>query len=136
IQATSLAADQAASDIAAAHPTGEPWKVDGRSWHLEQRCSARTKPIVEAASDIITNAVPEANGPDWGQKRYISWRADNRIWTVISPHRTTVWLAFNGVQLSVEEIGDALGFERHGSNWRSSAGSFVKTNWRGQPGIH
>ena len=122
------------------HPTGEPWKLDGRKWHLEQRCSPTTRPILEAVVDTVSKAVTEAKGPDYGQRNYISWMAGARNWAIARGHRTTVWLTFNGVALTPDDIGRVLGFEqgptRDELRWKSPAGSYVTTNWRGQAGVH
>jgi hypothetical protein len=51
----------------------KPWKRDGMAWHLEQRCSAHTRPIVERFVGLIDAAEPEAHGPKWDRKYYVSW---------------------------------------------------------------
>jgi len=71
----------------------KPWLIDGQAWHLEQRCSPQGREIVERLVELIGEAVPEANGPSWTQKLYISWRFGNKIWASVgtgSPNRASL----------------------------------------------
>jgi alkylated DNA nucleotide flippase Atl1 len=117
---------------------GEPWKTNGRSWHLEKRSSATTRPITEGVVDLITAAVPDADGPDWGQRRYISWKADGRIWLAVIPRQSAVWVEFSHSNKQPADIASELGYvpvHGHGSaRWVSPNGTaHVRVSWRGRP---
>jgi hypothetical protein len=57
-----------------ASSSDKPWLADGQRWHLEQRCSPKGREIVERLVDIVGAAAPEAEGPSWNQKSYVSWK--------------------------------------------------------------
>ena len=91
----------------------KPWLKDGQRWHLEQRCSPQGRQIVERLLHLIAEAVPDADGPHWGQKFYISWKAGNRIWAAIgtdSPNRARLDLTRSpvGQTVAAERLGYAL----------------------------
>ena len=89
----------------------KPWLIDGQTWHLEQRCSPQGRELVERLVDLIGAAAPEASGPNWAQKFYISWKHGNRIWAAIdtgSPNRAR--LDFD-LSLSHDEVADLLGYD-------------------------
>ncbi len=88
----------------------KPWLIDGQAWHLEQRCSPQGREIVERLVELIGVAVPEANGPNWAQKFYISWKYGNRIWATVgtgSPNRAR--LDFD-LSASHEDVAEQLGY--------------------------
>lgn len=89
-----------------------PWLRDGEAWHLQQRASARGRQIIEALVAMFGEAVPEADGPNWGQKFYISWKYAGHIWATIStgsPHVERVHL--KGLEVNAEEAAQRLGWE-------------------------
>jgi alkylated DNA nucleotide flippase Atl1 len=108
----------------------EPWIVDGRSWHLDQRCSAKTRSILEALVAIVGTAVPEADGPRWGQKHYVAWEfGGHRRWVRISTWPS--WLMFRlRTTQPAAEVADRLGlaFVPEGTtpSWASNGPSLVQ----------
>lgn len=56
----------------------QPWLRDGQAWHLEQRCSPKGREILERLVELIGEALPDAEGPNWNQKHYVSWKATTR----------------------------------------------------------
>lgn len=56
------------------------WLRDGRAWHLEHQLAANGRAIVEAVVELLAEAVPEADGPHFGQKQYIAWRQGPKNW--------------------------------------------------------
>ena len=66
-------------------PRGEvsrPWKTDGKSWHLDRRCSASTRAMLLKLNDLIRDNL-EVDGPRWNQKFYVSYRVDSGIWLAV-----------------------------------------------------
>ncbi len=60
-----------------------PWKTNGRSWHLDKRCSPITKEMLLKVDEIIRDNL-DVEGPEWGQKYYVSYKVGNNIWFRIS----------------------------------------------------
>jgi hypothetical protein len=60
-------------------PEGAPWITDGKSWHLEKRCSIRTKEIFIRLDKIIQENF-DVEGPRWNQKHYVAYRVNNYNW--------------------------------------------------------
>ena len=86
----------------------DPWRADGQAWHLEQNCSAKTRPIVESLVGIIAEAVPELDGPYWNQRYYVSWKAGGRIWLSMHTRTAWIWLELNEPCRSPEEVAAEL----------------------------
>jgi len=77
-------------------PRGEgaqPWITDGKSWHLEKRCSTKTKDILIRLDEIIRSNF-EVDGPRWNQKFYVAYRVGNYNWLCIYTHPTALVLEF------------------------------------------
>ena len=88
----------------------QPWITDGKSWHLEKRCSAKTKDILTRLDDIIRNNL-EVDGPRWNQKFYVAYRVGNYNWLCISTRSTILGLDFS-VRVGAfqpEDIAQRLG---------------------------
>lgn len=60
----------------------QPWMVDGRTWHLEKKCSPQTRKILELLDDVIRDNF-EVDGPNWNQKTYVSYKLKNYNWIVV-----------------------------------------------------
>ena len=89
-----------------------PWRADGEKWHKEQRASAAGRVIIEALVDVIEEAAPEASGPNWNQKFYISWKHGSHLWTTISTGSPNVeYLHLKGLDLTPAEVAERLGWE-------------------------
>ncbi|MCP2519534.1 hypothetical protein NLC26_00295 [Candidatus Aminicenantes bacterium AC-708-M15] len=61
---------------------GQPWITDGKTWHLEKRCSPKTKEILLKLDDLIRDNF-EVDGPRWNQKFYVAYRVGNYNWLAI-----------------------------------------------------
>jgi len=70
------------SDTGKIKPDGSPWLTDGRSWHLEKRCSPKTKEVFLRLAQIIQENF-EVEGPRWNQKHYVSYRVNNYNWLAV-----------------------------------------------------
>lgn len=89
-----------------------PWLTDGERWHLEQRASNAGREIIERLVQLINSAVPEADGPNWNQKQYISWKKHNRRWADITTSSPNVaYLNVKGITLSHADAAQRLGWD-------------------------
>lgn len=68
------------------------WVADGKTWHLDKRCSQQTREMVLQIDDIIKDNF-EVDGPRWNQKFYIAYRVGNYNWLMISTHPKMLLLA-------------------------------------------
>ena len=91
----------------------KPWLRNGEQWHLEQRASQHGRLIIEAVVALVTRAAPEASGPHWRQKYYISWKdPTNRIWAKIHTGSPNVeYLIIKNCPFSAENAALALEWE-------------------------
>ena len=53
--------------------------TDGKGWHLEKRCSPKTKEMFILLDKIVQDNF-ELDGPNWNQKHYVSYRISNFNW--------------------------------------------------------
>jgi hypothetical protein len=90
--------------------TDKPWLVDGQQWHLEQHCSARGRKVVEALVELVGSAVPEADGPNWNQKQYVSWKAGTKNWIYMGTQANQATLDIGGFNAGPAEVADLLHF--------------------------
>jgi hypothetical protein len=88
----------------------KPWLVDGQQWHLEQRCSAKGRKIVEALVDLIAAAVPDAQGPNWNQKQYVSWKAGAKNWIGLGTGANQATVDISGFSVGAGAVAEQLGF--------------------------
>lgn len=61
-------------------PADEPWKRDGRRWHLEERANEDTAVVIQRLIEALSE-IEELEGPHWEQKFYIAFRigGTNRV---------------------------------------------------------
>jgi len=71
----------------------DPWVADGKTWHLEKRCSPRTREMLLKLDDIIQDNF-EVDGPRWNQKGYVAYRIGNYNWLAINTHPTALVAEF------------------------------------------
>jgi len=67
------------------------WLEDGRNWHLEKRCSPKTKELFLKLNEIILDNL-EVDGPRWGQKYYVAYRVSNTNWLSVETKSTMLRL--------------------------------------------
>ena len=91
-----------------------PWLTDGKSWHLEKRCSAKTRDIFIKLDEIISSKF-EVDGPRWNQKFYVAYRVGNYNWLIIDTHSTTLILSFfvRAAAFRSEDIAQRLGIAEY-----------------------
>lgn len=99
-----------------------PWVTDGESWHLEKRCSPKTREIFLQLSSIIRSLPDiEVDGPRWNQKFYIAYKVGNYNWLTIYTRSTILSLDFmvKAGAFKSEDLAKRLGITEY-----DSAGSF------------
>lgn len=77
-------------------PRGESsglWITDGRTWHLEKRCSSKTKEMLLALDDVIRDNFI-VDGPRWNQKFYVAYRIGNYNWISVHTHSSALVVDF------------------------------------------
>ena len=70
------------ADTGRMRPEGTPWVVDGKKWHLEKRCSSKTRVLFEKLDKILQDNF-ELEGPRWNQKYYVAYRVNNYHWLTV-----------------------------------------------------
>lgn len=88
------------------------WKRDGRSWHLEQQLASDGRAVVEYLMRLVAQAVPDADGPRYEQKNYITWRRAGRNWIrcyTDNPHQAAL-MVYGLDDAEPDEVAQRLGF--------------------------
>jgi len=67
------------------------WLSDGKTWHLEKRCSPKTKEMFLQIDDLVRDNF-EVDGPRWGQKSYVAYRIGNYNWLTVKTSSVTLRL--------------------------------------------
>ncbi len=88
----------------------EPWKSDGRTWHLNEVSS-------EAAAELLEEVVAAfaeieiLNGPHWGQKQYVSFKQDRKNRVIARTQKTLFNVEIYDVpagKVDTEELANSL----------------------------
>lgn len=89
---------------------GAPWVTDGRAWHLEKRCSPRTRDMLLTLDMILQDRL-EIDGLRWNQKHYVAYRVGNYNWLTITTTPSTLRLDFlvKAGAFKADEIAEKLG---------------------------
>ena len=87
-----------------------PWLLDGQKWHLDKRCSPRTREMLLKLDKLIQENV-EVDGPGWGQKHYIAYRVNNFNWLCVntSPSALTLDLCVKPGSFESRQLAERLG---------------------------
>jgi hypothetical protein len=89
----------------------EPWKVDGKSWHLDKKLNDDTADHLREIVEVLGN-VESLDGPHWGQKQYVSFKQDRKN-RVIARTRTEVFKVeiydISTDEINVEGLADSVG---------------------------
>ncbi len=70
-----------------------PWITDGKTWHLDKRCSPKTREMLLKLDDLIRDHL-QVDGPRWNQKFYVAYRVRNFNWLAIDTRSTALRLRF------------------------------------------
>lgn len=89
-----------------------PWIEDGKTWHLDRRCSPKTRAMLLRLDDIVRDNLA-VDGPRWSQKLYVSYRIHNRNWLAVRTRSSLLRLDFLVRKDSFvqEELAERLGVE-------------------------
>ncbi|MGC9385250.1 MAG: hypothetical protein ACP5D6_11680 [Kosmotogaceae bacterium] len=92
--------------------TSRPWIVNGKRWHLENRCKPTTKEMLLKLNDIVPDNF-DVEGPRWNQKDYVAYRIGNYNWLSIETHANLLKLRFlvKAGSFDQNEIAEKLGIE-------------------------
>lgn len=93
--------------------SGPPWVSDGRTWHLEKRCSVKTCEMFLQLDDLLGDNL-ELEGPRWNQKHYVSYRVNNYNWLAVITGSKTLRLDFllKKGALQADHVAEMLGVEK------------------------
>lgn len=94
-------------------PERQPWSTDGRIWHLEKRCSPKTKEMLLLLNQVVQDEF-EIEGPRWSQKYYVAYPVNNYNWLCIHTKPRVLVLDFivkAGV-FKTDELAKRLGVEK------------------------
>ena len=81
------------TEVGRSRPERTPWITDGKSWHLEKRCSIETKELF-ILLDKILNEHLALDGPTWNQKYYVAYRVNNYNWLCVQTRPKFLLLDF------------------------------------------
>lgn len=96
--------------VGKSRPDTTPWRTDGKTWHLEKRCSEQSRTRLLALNELILDTL-ELDGPSWDQKLYVAYRFANRNWlTVITgAERLRVEIRVESGAFDAASLADRLG---------------------------
>lgn len=88
------------------------WLTDGRKWHLDKRCSIKTKKLLLRLDEIIRENI-DVDGPSWNQRLYIAYKMSNLSWPIIQTQAGMLRLKINVPKNSYnqKELAERLGVE-------------------------
>lgn len=89
----------------------EPWKEDGRSWHLNERSNGQTAKLLENLIASLED-LEFLDGPEWGQKHYVSFVKERKRRIAIRTKRTLLHVDLYDIStasLSKEDLSTTLG---------------------------
>jgi hypothetical protein len=89
----------------------EPWKEDGRSWHLNERSDEPTAELLESLTAVLEE-LEFLDGPEWGQKHYVSFVQGRKRRIEIRTKRTLFHVDLYDVtpdSVSAESLSNQLG---------------------------
>jgi len=92
---------------------GQPWTIDGKTWHLEKRCSPKTKGMLLLLDQVLQEEF-DLDGPRWSQKYYIAYSVNNYNWLCINTKPRSLVLDFyvRAGAFRTEELAKRLGIEQ------------------------
>lgn len=89
----------------------EPWKDDGRGWHLEEVSNEETAALLEDVVAALAD-IEFLDGPDWGQKQYLSFKQDRKNRVIVRSQKTLFNLEIYDVSteaIDVDALAETLG---------------------------
>ena len=95
----------------ASAPVSQPWRTDGRNWHLDRQCSKNTRDVLLKLDDLVQEHFDVETS--WNQKLYVAYRVRNYNWIRIGTRANLLWLdisAKNGT-FDQQELAHELGVQ-------------------------
>lgn len=91
----------------------QPWTTDGKSWHLEKRCSPKTKEMLLLLDQIVQDEF-DIEGPRWSQKYYVAYPVNNYNWLNIhtKPRFLVIDILVKAGVFKTDELAKRLGVEK------------------------
>ncbi|WP_367996075.1 hypothetical protein [Haloferax volcanii] len=89
----------------------EPWKEDGRSWHLDERSNEITANLLERVTATLEE-LEFLDGPEWGQKHYVSFVQGRKRRIAIRTKRTLFHIDIYDIDpatIDVTELSERVG---------------------------
>ena len=98
-------------------PEVQPWLTDGKTWHLEKRCSPKTKEILLLLDQVILEEFG-IEGPRWSQKYYVAYPVNDFNWLCVITKPRFLLLDFivKAGAFKTEELAKRLGVEKFDSD--------------------
>jgi len=95
-----------------------PWVVDGERWHLHERCKKPGRELLLAIIEQVKKRFPEASGPHWSQKAYVSFKLGNAIWLylITQAQQATLNIPVAPGEWRKDELASRLGIASFASN--------------------
>ncbi|MFP9192157.1 hypothetical protein ACLI4Q_10940 [Natrialbaceae archaeon A-CW1-1] len=81
----------------------QPWKDDGRDWHLHERTNTEAGDLLEKVVEALGD-IEFLDGPEWGQKHYLSFKRDRKRRIALRTKRTLFHVDIYDVDLDVVDI--------------------------------
>lgn len=89
----------------------EPWKEDGKAWHLQETTDEQTGELLEKVISALQE-LEFLDGPEWGQKHYVSFKQGRKRRIAIRTNRTLFHVDLYDINpdlLQSENISNTLG---------------------------
>ncbi len=101
------------ADTGRIRPEGAPWVVDGKEWHLQKRCSSKTREVFEKLNKILQDNFA-IDGPRWNQKYYVAYRVNNYNWLAVitTPNILRLHFLVKAGSLKADDIAKQLGIAK------------------------
>jgi len=90
----------------------KPWKEDGQAWHLERRCNASSRAMLQSLVAALEQ-ISELEGPNWSQKYYISYHTGAAVGLTIEtgPKVLVVNIRVPKGSIEASQVAGRLGIE-------------------------
>lgn len=98
-------------------PSENPWELDGKRWHLEERTNEDTATLVQNLVDQIAT-LDGLEGPSWTQKIYVAFRIDGTNSVLLRTRANSVRVDIHDFEFDdrkslIERGGDIIGDREH-----------------------
>ena len=90
----------------------QPWKVDGKTYHLKKRCNEEAAELLERIIEVF-ESLDKVEVISWSQKLYVAVKAYRKNWVTINtnPNLLTIKIKIKPGALVPEEVAKTLGID-------------------------